>query len=123
MATILIIEDSKLARNLLKRMLKSFGHEAVTANNGEEGVALFKEQKENIDLILLDMMMPVMDGETALPLLKKINPNISVIIISGGGEGYIGEKIKILEKTHKGTGVLPKPYGIEDIKLMLEKYL
>ena len=68
MARILIVDDDPFIKLSVEKYLRSFGHEVFTAENGQEGLALVKEHSP--DLILLDLMMPVMDGVTFLDKLR-----------------------------------------------------
>jgi CheY-like chemotaxis protein len=68
--SILLVEDNELNQKLMKITLKRYNYEVAIANNGVEGVELFKNQK--FDLILMDLMMPVMDGFEATKEMRKI---------------------------------------------------
>jgi len=86
MATILVADDSRLARRVSVRLLQEDGHQTVEAADGQQAVALARQAK--VDLVLLDIVMPEVDGYEALRLMKA-DPelrDIPVIVISGGGE-------------------------------------
>ena len=83
MATILVVDDELMLCDLLKMELGSFGHEVVTANDGREGIALFAHRKP--DLMLLDLHMPDMDGIEVLKRIRELNPQASVIVLTGRG--------------------------------------
>ena len=80
MARILIIDDSLLARRTHSMYVRELGHEVVTANNGLEGLALV--EKEDFDLVLVDLMMPEMDGIGFLQSLKIKGIKLPVIVVS-----------------------------------------
>ncbi len=80
---ILVVDDEAPLRNIAKQTLLMFGYRVVTANNGMEAVACYAEQKNEIALVLTDMMMPVMDGPAAIQALAQINPEIKIIAASG----------------------------------------
>ncbi len=80
---ILVIEDEESIRNLLVLMLEDEGCTVVTATNGKEGVAIYKEQWETIDVVIFDMIMPKMDGKDTFREMKKINSNIRAVLASG----------------------------------------
>jgi CheY-like chemotaxis protein len=79
-ATILILEDDPILQEAYQVLLESEGHNIVLANNGEEGfVAL---EKHNPDLILLDLLMPIMDGMTFLKKLRKNGDKTTVVVLT-----------------------------------------
>lgn len=80
MPRILVLEDSPLSRRLLSRTLKSEGYDIIEACNGSEGLAILA--KETIDCILLDLLMPEMDGEAVLKFLQQQGIPTPVIVIS-----------------------------------------
>ena len=111
---ILVVDDEAPVRNIAKQTLKMFGYRVVTANNGEEAVSCYSEQKDEIALVLLDMMMPVMDGPATIAALAKINPDIKIIAASGlTGEGQLTSPTV--------RAFLPKPYTAE--KMLNAVYL
>lgn len=85
MTKILICDDEQKIIDVLKEYCEFNGYQVVTAHNGEE--ALLKVQKENFDCIIMDIMMPVMNGYDAIKEIKKIK-NIPVIITSARNEEY-----------------------------------
>ncbi len=92
--TVLIIEDEKMIREILKKKIEGEGYRVETAEDGEEGVAKIKEVLP--DLILLDIVMPKMDGFTVLEEMKKDENiiNIPVIIVSNSGQPVEIDKVK-----------------------------
>ncbi len=83
MASILIIDDERAIRNVLKDILNNEGYTTVEASDGEAGLAQFSAG--NYDLVLCDIKMPKIDGIEFLQKAKEINPDVPVIIISGHG--------------------------------------
>ncbi len=110
MTRILIVDDSRTTRRILKQILENIGHEVVgEAANGEEGVARYKELGP--DLTTMDITMPVMDGLEALRLIKEHDPNARVIMVSAAGQ-----KHKVLEAMKSGAvEFLLKPFEEEEI--------
>lgn len=80
---ILIVDDEKDIRSSLQGILEDEGYQVITAENGEDAVDLVQEEVP--DLVLLDIWMPGMDGIAALEQIKKLNPEITVIMMSGHG--------------------------------------
>ena len=81
MAKILCIDDESAALNIRKRVLETAGHHVLTARSGDEGLQLFRS--EPFDLVLLDYWMPGMNGIATARGLKRINPSVPMIILSG----------------------------------------
>jgi DNA-binding response OmpR family regulator len=88
---VLVVDDEKEIRFLLKRKLSFCGHEVVVAENGKE--ALDKIKESEFDLIILDLKMPVMDGSQFLTEYRSFNKNTPVIIISGHGDQEVVNKV------------------------------
>ncbi|MBE9005417.1 response regulator [Fortiea sp. LEGE XX443] len=80
---ILIVDDEAAIRDVTKTSLESYNYKAITASDGIEAIALYAEHREEISLVLTDMLMPSMDGITTIRTLQKINPNVKIIAISG----------------------------------------
>lgn len=80
---ILIVDDEAAVREIAQATLESYGYRVVAAKNGAEAVACYARQSGEIRLVLLDMMMPVMDGPAAIHALRTINPQVLIIAASG----------------------------------------
>ena len=120
MRRILIIDDEKSARDLLRTIFEHEGYEVVEAENGQEGVEVFREQQ--IDLVVTDMVMPVKDGLKTILELRQKDPNIPVIAVSGGG-AIAKEKYLNIASYFEGVRTLPKPFSIYDLMTTVEVLL
>ncbi|MCK5075044.1 MAG: response regulator, partial [Calditrichia bacterium] len=80
---ILLVEDEEIIRHIAKDMLENMGYQVTIAKDGQEGIEIFSESYSDIDLVVLDLVMPRMDGATVFNALKRINPLVKVIIASG----------------------------------------
>jgi len=110
-ATIFIIDDEEVIRLTASEILSDFGYNTLVAKDGEEGIKIFKEKFQRIDLVLLDMSMPKLSGKETYIELKKINPNLKVLLSSGFKED---ERVKNL--IDMGIdGFLQKPYMAEKL--------
>ncbi len=103
---VLLVEDEAKIRQVIADTLVSRGIHVDQATNGEEAVELFREHAGDIDIVLLDVVMPVMGGEECLPLLRQIKPDARIILMSGFTEHemkkrFVGQKV---------GGFLPKPF-------------
>ena len=83
MKRILVIDDEPTALEVLRRILEVEGYKVVTAINGQDGLEQFK--KTPCDLVITDMVMPIKDGLQTILDLRKVEPNLPVIAVSGGG--------------------------------------
>ena len=91
--TILIIDDEEIVNLVAQDMIKMAGYNTISARNGKEGVAIFSSRWSEIALVLLDMIMPELGGLETFRELKKINPNVKVIISSGYEEDERSQEI------------------------------
>ena len=82
-ARILIVDDEEILRELGEKTLESLGYEVATCKDGQEAVKYYKKNWKEIDLVILDMVMPNMDGREAFIAMKRINPSIRAILSSG----------------------------------------
>ncbi|MCF7940656.1 MAG: response regulator [Spirochaetia bacterium] len=83
---ILLVDDERISREVAAHLLQSGGHTVVTAGLPSEAIALFKKEKETLDIIVLDMLMPEMSGKELFFRLKEIDPGIRTILLSGYGK-------------------------------------
>ncbi len=80
---ILVVDDEAAIRDVTKTSLESHNYKAITASDGIEAIALYAEHRDEISLVLTDMLMPSMDGLTTIRTLRKINPDVKIIAVSG----------------------------------------
>ncbi len=109
--TILLVDDEKSNITVTKEMLESLGYHVMIAGSGQEAIALYMEKGSEIDLIVLDLIMPGMGGGKAFDILRKIDPSVKVILSSG--YSVEGEALQIMEKGC--NGFIQKPFRIADI--------
>ncbi|MCR4929763.1 MAG: response regulator [Lachnospiraceae bacterium] len=116
MAKILIVDDSRTSRKILRGLLEESGHEVVDeAENGQEGVDKYKEF--NPDITTLDITMPVMDGLEALTKIKEYDKNAKVIMVTAAGQ-----QNKMVEAIKNGASeFVTKPFEKENILKIIDK--
>ncbi len=114
---VLIADDEPISRMIAEKILEKAGYRVSLAENGEEAVAVFREQKGNFDLVLLDLSMPKMDGTEAAREIRKMDS--AVLIYGVTGDLFVGSE----KLTEAGmNGCLEKPLSMEEvIKLTEEK--
>jgi two-component system cell cycle sensor histidine kinase/response regulator CckA len=81
--TVLLVDDEEMITDIGSRMLAKLGFDVLTARNGEEAVAVYRENRDKIQLVMLDMVMPKVGGGEAFDRLREINPDLKVILCSG----------------------------------------
>ena len=120
MKRILIIDDEDSALDLLRRILEQGGYEVVAARNGLEGLEIFRRQQ--FDLVVTDMVMPVKDGLKTIIELRQEDPDIPVIAISGGG-AIAKERYLNVAGYIEGVCTIPKPFTRLDLLAGVETLL
>ena len=98
--TILLAEDDEHVRTMIRSVLTDFGYTIIEAVNGADAVNKFAEQNETIDLILIDLIMPKMNGKEALDEIRKIRPGIKAIFSSGYAPETIQQKASLADGVH-----------------------
>jgi PAS domain S-box-containing protein len=116
---ILVVDDEDSIREITQKLLETYGYKVLAATDGIEAIALYTQHKEKISVVLIDMMMPLMDGPTTIGVLQKINPQVKIIGISGLVLSpkiikYLGNSIKTF---------LPKPYTSDELLRNLQLVL
>jgi len=117
--TILLVDDEEGILEIGRAMIEDLGYQAMTARSGEEAIDLYTAHKDGIDLVLLDMIMPGMNGGKVYDRLKSINPGINVLLISG--YSIEGEAKKILARGC--NGFIQKPFKIEALSRKIRDIL
>ncbi len=111
--TVLVIDDEKLVREVLARMIEDLGYTTLTAGDGATGVEL--AAREAVDIVLVDMTMPQMSGAQVIAALRVIKPHLPIVLCSGydrDGRGPV-----------QADAYLPKPFRIEALEQTLAKLL
>jgi CheY-like chemotaxis protein len=104
--TILLVEDNLIVGNVARRLLQKCGYAVIMARNGEEAVALCKENAERLHLLVTDIVMPGMSGVDLAQEVKKIAPTVPVLFMSGYSDDVLArhhisqEGIAFIEKAH-----------------------
>ena len=103
--TILVVDDEELIRATASLLLENLGYTVLLAENGQEAVDIYKKKIDIIDLVILDMVMPVLDGRETFEKITEINPDAKVIISSG-----YTKNISVANMMNQGlSGAISKP--------------
>ncbi len=110
MAKILIVDDSKMSRKMLRNVLEGIGHDIIAeAGNGQEGVELYKQHRP--DAVTMDITMPQMDGLGCLKEIKEWDPDARVVMVTAAGQSS-----KLMEALKLGAKeFICKPYEPEQV--------
>jgi CheY-like chemotaxis protein len=103
--TILVVDDDRSIRNLIVAILEQNGYSVLTAEDGQAGVDLFRNNADIITAVVLDLMMPVMGGEDAFRLMNQMRPDIPIIVSTGYGDTSVHEQF-----SGALAGVIQKPF-------------
>ena len=116
---ILIIDDEDVVRQVVSRLLIAIGYNPIAVESGEKGLEIIRANIR-LDLILLDLTMPGMDGRETYEQIMKIRDDIPIIISSGYSEN---ESMNLFKNKKLIGGFLHKPYIIDDLKAIINKVL
>jgi two-component system, cell cycle sensor histidine kinase and response regulator CckA len=117
--TILLVEDEDMVRDMLKEVLLMHGYEVHVAEHGKEALQLYKEQDGQFDLVLTDVVMPMMNGRELAEAILKISPNQSILYLSGYSDGDM-LRHGLLESN---SAFLQKPFRTETLLAKLREML
>jgi len=118
METILLAEDEEAIRSYFERALKEHGYNVLVAGNGEEAIEIFRRNKEVV-LAVLDVSMPRKGGKEAFEEMRKQNPRLKVIFMSGYSADALQDSIEWIV----GTPLLQKPFGQEMLAKKIREVL
>jgi two-component system cell cycle sensor histidine kinase/response regulator CckA len=117
--TVLVVDDEEHVLNVADAMLRTFGLGVLTAADGAAALDVYRENRDKIDVVLLDMTMPRLDGAETFRQLRTLNPNLKVILTSGYNEqdatsSFVGKGL---------AGFIQKPFMLRDLEAMLRRTL
>ncbi|HEX7706549.1 MAG TPA: PAS domain S-box protein [Thermoanaerobaculia bacterium] len=116
---ILIVDDEPSILSVTSQTLETFGYRTMVAEDGAEAIGLYAMRRDEIDLVITDMMMPVMDGPALVAALYRINPDVMIIGASG-----LGTTENVARARHSGvTNFLAKPFSADVMLTMIRAVL
>ena len=117
--TVLLVDDEEFVRELGARILTKYGYTVLKVENGREGLDLFKKERSQISLVILDLIMPEMGGTECLKELLKIDPQVKVLVASGySADASVKETIQMGAK-----GFVTKPFRVRELLRDVRKVL
>ncbi len=117
--SILVVDDEQMLRDLMKDILEDLGYRVRLASDGEEAVELYRKHRDEIDLVIVDMMMPKMGGRETFQELKRIDPQVKALLASGYSKNTAAQRILDLGV----KGFLHKPFSMEEISHKVREVL
>jgi len=116
---VLIIDDEESILVSLCGLLGHFGYEVIAARNGEEGLAAFRRRAADVRLVITDLMMPVLDGREVLSAVRRQNPRLPVIAMSG----LPTHRAELRGKYGPNFRFLAKPFFVEETLAVVDELL
>jgi len=116
---ILVVDDEDIVRAPCEENLRRNGYAVIGAAHGEEALRIFTRRWQEIDCVVLDLTMPGMSGAVVFREMKRIDPNVSVILTSGFSEQAALETFA----TDQPSGFIQKPYRLETLLGLIEQSL
>ncbi len=117
--TILLIDDEKMILDVGCELLEELGYTVQSAMSGQEAIDIFKEARDKIDLVMMDMIMPEMGGGETFDRLKEIDPDVKVLLSSG--YSINGQATKILRRGC--DGFIQKPFNMNQLAEKVQQIL
>lgn len=116
---VLLVDDEQIVIDVSTEMLQLIGYKVLAANGGQNAIALYQEHIKEIDVVLLDLIMPGMSGKEVFDELYQINPDVRVVLSSGYSIDSLARKI--LDRG--GSAFIQKPFGLKALSQKLQQVL
>jgi CheY-like chemotaxis protein len=117
--SILLVDDEDIVREASKDLIEAMGYRVFTAKDGREAIEVYKSNRDDIDVVLLDVVMPNMGAREAYDILKELDPDIKVLLFSG--YSIDGQATEILERG--ANAFIQKPFSIEELSGKIREVL
>jgi CheY-like chemotaxis protein len=117
--TILLVDDEEMIIDVGAQVLKKLGYKVLTARHGKEAIEVYQQNRQKVAMIILDLIMPEMGGGETYDRLKKIDPNVKVLLSSG--YSLDGQATEILNRGC--NGFLQKPFSMKDLSQKLRQII
>lgn len=117
--TVLLVDDEDMIIDIGEQLLENIGYTVLIAKSGKEATEIYEKNKDKIDMVILDMIMPDMSGGDTFDRLKEINPEIKVLLSSG--YSINGQATEILERGC--DGFIQKPFSMKQLSRKIREIL
>lgn len=115
-ACVLLVDDESMIRNAGSRILSRLGCRVLIAEDGKEALSVYRQSQNEIDLVILDLGMPKMNGIECLKALKSIDPGVRVVVSTG----YVDDERSSAIMAKGAVGILPKPYDVPTLATLFK---
>ena len=116
---ILFVDDEEILRRIGERILTNLGYTVWVASDGEEGLSIYKKRHQEIDLVITDMIMPIMNGRELFHQIKQVNADCKILLASG-----FTKEDDLKELNAAGLcGFIGKPYQGKELALIVDQIL
>jgi CheY-like chemotaxis protein len=116
---VLVVDDEDSIRQITKSTLETFGYRVLLAGDGTEALVVYEANRDDVKVVLTDMMMPLMDGQATIRALRRLTPNVKIVSASG-----LADDAKTVEAARSGVEMfLAKPYTAEQLLRALAQVL
>jgi PAS domain S-box-containing protein len=117
--TVLLVDDEEIMLKVGSELLETMGYKVLLARDGKEAIEVYKKHSDDIDLVLLDMVMPNISGGKTYDHMKEVNPNVKVLLTSG--YGIDGQATEILNRGC--NGFIQKPFTMKELSTKVKEVL
>ncbi len=116
--TVLLADDEEMILEIGAQMLKRLGFNVIGAENGRKAIELFQDNKEIVDIVILDLVMPDLGGAEAVEAIKKIKPDVHIMLSSGYGRDR-----KTNEIMKNCSGFIQKPFSMKELSEAIQAFM
>lgn len=116
--TIFLVDDEPIIIDVTSEILTNYNYHCISAGNGRDAISVYKEQWQSIDLIILDIMMPDINGCKVFEEMKLINPNVKCIVMTGYCSDVMKQKM-----TDCGCHFISKPCDYSELNYLIQSVL
>jgi CheY-like chemotaxis protein len=117
--TILVVDDEDMVLEIGTEMIGKMGYQTLAARNGDEAISLYRKSPDDIDLVVLDLIMPGASGSDTFDMLRQINTGVKVLLASG----YSIDSQAVALMDRGCNGFIQKPYNLEDLSRKIDEIL
>ncbi|WP_372680750.1 ATP-binding protein [Desulfosarcina sp.] len=117
--TILVVDDEEMVLDIGTEMIGKMGYQTLSARNGDEAISVYRKSPDDIDLVVLDLIMPGASGSDTFDMLRQINTGVKVLLASG----YSIDSQAIALMDRGCNGFIQKPYNLEDLSRKIDEIL